>query len=132
MYILKIVLDNSITSLIIYEMYGCQCMILKEINIIFVSVIICSIVDSLVITSSWRRRNRYYSALVQKCFLRKETSTYWKLKDKIIKLFKHHSTVVLLYYASPSNQQSVLWLIGVLIVQQHLLEKPQHLVRSIF
>ena len=42
MYILKIVL--------IHEMYGSQYMILKEIRIIFVSMIICSIADHLIIT----------------------------------------------------------------------------------
>ena len=36
----------------IYEVYGCQCMILKKINIILVSVIICSIVDNLSNTST--------------------------------------------------------------------------------
>ena len=44
--------DNLTKSYMIYEMYGCQCMILKEINIIFVSVIMCSIFGNLINTST--------------------------------------------------------------------------------
>ena len=64
---------------------GCQCMILKEINI-SLSVIICSIVGNLMNISIWKKRNKHYSVLVQKCLFWKETSTYWKFKDKIFKL----------------------------------------------
>ena len=60
MYILKIVL--------IHEMHGCQYMILKEIRTIFVSMIICSIADHLTITYTSRKRNKFYSVLIQKCF----------------------------------------------------------------
>ena len=68
-------------------LYGCQCMILKETNIIFVSVIIFSVADNLIITDTWRKWSKYYGILIQKFFLWKETSTYWKIKDKIFKLF---------------------------------------------
>ena len=44
--------DNLTKSYMIYEMYGCQSMILKEINIIFVSVIMCSIFGNLINTST--------------------------------------------------------------------------------
>ena len=60
---------------------------IKEINFVFVFVIICSVTNNLIITSTWRWRKQYYSALIQRCFLGKETPTYWKFKDKISKLF---------------------------------------------
>ena len=44
--------DNLTKSYMIYDMYGCQSMILKEINIIFVSVIMCSIFGNLINTST--------------------------------------------------------------------------------
>ena len=72
----------------IHEMYACKYMILKEIHITFVSMIICSIADHLIIRYTWRKRNKYYSVLIQKCFLWKETSTYGTFKDKIFKLFE--------------------------------------------
>ena len=65
---------------------GCQCMILKEINI-SLSVIICSIVGNLMKISFWKKRSKHYSVLVQEYLFWKETSTYWKFKDKIVKLF---------------------------------------------
>ena len=65
--------DNSAKYFMVREMYGCPCMI-KKINFIFVSVIICSVADNLIITSTWRRRNKYYSVLIQKCF---EWMEYW-------------------------------------------------------
>ena len=78
---------NLTKSFMIREMYACQCMILKEIHIIFVSMIICSIVDYLITAYTWRKRSKYYSILIQKCFSWKENSIYWKFKDKIFKLF---------------------------------------------
>ena len=78
---------HSLKFFMIHKMYGCLCIILKEINIVFLSVIICSTADNLINTSTWRKRTKYYSVLIQKCFLCKETSTYWKFKDKIFKMF---------------------------------------------
>ena len=69
---------------------------IKEINVIFVSVITCSVAGNLIVTSTWRRRNKYYSVLIQKYFLAKETSTYWKLKDNSLSCFKYQSTIVFL------------------------------------
>ena len=69
----------------IYEINGCLCIILKEIHIFFVSMIISSIADHLINTSTQRKRNKYYSVLIQKCFLWNETSTYLKFKDRIFK-----------------------------------------------
>ena len=66
--------DNLTKTFRIHEMYGCQCMILKGINIVLVSVIICSIVDSLINTSTLRERRQVL--LIQKWFLWKETSSY--------------------------------------------------------
>ena len=40
------------------------------------------------ITSTWRKRKKYDSVLIPKCFFWKETSTYWKFKDNIFKLFR--------------------------------------------
>ena len=90
----------------IHEMYGCQCMILKEIKIIFVSVIACSIVGNLINTSTWRKRNK--KVLINKKW--KETFTYWKFKDTSLSCFKHQINIIvaLLFYAvevsSTSNQ----------------------------
>ena len=80
-------------------MYGYQCMILKEINIILVSVVICSIVDNLINTSTWRKRNKCYSPLIQKWFVWKEISTCWQFKNKIFKMCSapnQHSCVIVL------------------------------------
>ena len=33
------------------------------------------------------KKNTYSSVLIRKCFLWKETSTYWKFKDNIFDLF---------------------------------------------
>ena len=71
-------------------------MILKEIRRIFASMIICSVAEHLIITYTWNKK--YYSVTMQKCFLWKETSTYWKFKDRIFKLFKapnQHSCCVI-------------------------------------
>ena len=67
---------HSLKFLMIHKMYGCLCIILKEINIVFVSVIICSIADNLINTSTWSEINKYYSVLIQKYFLWKETFTF--------------------------------------------------------
>ena len=73
----------------IHEMYICQvCMILKEINVIYIFVTIFSIVHSLINSPNWRKRNKYYSVLTQKFFLVKRTFPYWNLKDKLFKLLK--------------------------------------------
>ena len=100
MYI-KNILDNLSKSFLIHEINGCPYMILKEIHVIFVSMIICSIVDHLINTSTWRKRNRHYSVLIQKAFLWKETSTYWKLKDEIFKACAHY--FYHFFYLSPDD-----------------------------
>ena len=78
---------HSLKFFMVHKMYDCLCIILKEINIVFVSVIICLIADNRINTSTWRERNKYCSVLIQKRFLWKETSAYWKFKDKIFKFF---------------------------------------------
>ena len=78
---------HSLKFFMVHKMYDCLCIILKEINIDFVSVIICLIADNRINTSTWRERNKYCSVLIQKRFLWKETSAYWKFKDKIFKFF---------------------------------------------
>ena len=55
--------DNK--SFMVHEMYGCQCIMLKEIHIIFVYMIICLIADNFINTSTWRKRNTYCSVLIQ-------------------------------------------------------------------
>ena len=49
--------DNLGKSYTIHEMYECQCMLLKEANI-FVSMIIVSIVEDLINTSTWKKRKK--------------------------------------------------------------------------
>ena len=78
---------HSLKFFMVHKMYDCLCIILKEINIDFVSVIICLIADNRINTSTWGERNKYCSVLIQKRFLWKETSAYWKFKDKIFKFF---------------------------------------------
>ena len=96
---------HSLKFSMVHKMYGCPYIILKEINIVFLSVIICSIADNLINTSTWKERNKYYSVLIQKWFLWKETSTYWKFKDKIFKLFwalnQHNCCVIVLWTFLP-------------------------------
>ena len=52
----KSICQNSFDDLrkffVIHKMYDCLCIIMKEINIVFVSVIICSIADNLINTST--------------------------------------------------------------------------------
>ena len=55
----------------IHKVYDRVCIILKEINMVFVSVIICSIADQLINTSTWKVTNKYYSVLIKTCFLLK-------------------------------------------------------------
>ena len=78
--------DELTKSCMIHEMYGCQCRMLTGINL-FLSIIFFSIVNNLINTFIWRKRNKYYNAIIQKCFFCKKTSTYWKFKDKIFELF---------------------------------------------
>ena len=44
--------DNLTNSFTIHEMYGCECMTLKEMNIILVFLMICSFIDSIIDTSA--------------------------------------------------------------------------------
>ena len=74
MYILKIVLIiRQNPSWFVKCMAVNVWYYIKQINLIFVTVI-CSVADNLMITSTWSRRNKYYSVLTQKCFKWME---YW-------------------------------------------------------
>ena len=73
----------------IHEMYGCHGMILMGINIILASVIICSIVENLIITSNLRKRNNYYSELMQKLFCEKKLPYIENLRIKSLSCFKY-------------------------------------------
>ena len=81
--------DNYTKSFMIHEMYGCHGMILMGINIILASVIICSIVENLIITSNLRKRNNYYSELMQKLFCEKKLPYIENLRIKSLRCFKH-------------------------------------------
>ena len=122
----------------IHKMYDCLCIILNEINIVFVSVIICSIADYLINIYTWRERNKYYSVLIQKCFLWKEIFSYWKFKDKN-DFFEHpiffnqhffNCCVIVLWKFLPLVISLLSeWSIDNL---QYFLAKFRHSVRSIF
>ena len=81
--------ENYTKSFMIHEMYGCHCMILMGINIILASVIIRSIVENLIITSSLMKRNNYYSELMQKLFCEKKLPYIENLRIKSLRCFKH-------------------------------------------
>ena len=72
----------------IHEMYGCQCMIMKEIKIIFVSMIICSTVGSLINTSpegketSIDKKNEKKLPLIE------------NLRIKSLSCFKHQINII--------------------------------------
>ena len=80
--------DNYTKSFMIHEMYGCHYMILMGINIL-ASVIIRSIVENLIIKSSLRKRNNYYSELMQKLFCEKKLPYIENLRIKSLRYFKH-------------------------------------------
>ena len=69
----------------IHEMYGCQCMILKKIKIIFVSLIICSVVGNLNNTSAWRKRI-------------KDVSLIENLRIKSLSCFKHQMNIIIVFF----------------------------------
>ena len=126
--------DNLTNCFTIHEMYDCQCIILKEMNIVFVTLSICSIVNNLISTSSWRNRNKYYRIQIQKLFSSKDTSTYWKFKNKSLNCFKHqiNIVVVLLSCRYFYHYWSVCWVNKVLMKLLYFFAKGQHSVRSIF
>ena len=76
--------DNITHSFTMNKMYHYQYMKLKEINIVFVSSIVCLIIDNLINTSIWRKRNKYYNINLTILLFWKESFTYWKCKDKIL------------------------------------------------
>ena len=97
----------SLKFFMIHKMYGSLCLILKELNFVFVSVITCSIDDNLINTSTWRKRNRYYNVLIKK-FLFIEN-----LRIKFLSIFQHqiNITVMLLSRGSFStSNQSFEWM----------------------
>ena len=51
-FYIKNIADNLTKSFMIHEINGCLCMMLKEMHIIFVPMIICSIADHLINTST--------------------------------------------------------------------------------
>ena len=57
---------NLTKSFMIHEMHGCQCMILKGINIALVSVIIWSIADNLINTSTLREKKQVFQCTKSK------------------------------------------------------------------
>ena len=73
---------HSLKFFMIQKMYGFLCIIRKEINIVFVSVIICSIADNFINTSTWRERNKYYSVLIQNTFCEKKLPLIENLRIK--------------------------------------------------
>ena len=90
---------HSLKFFMIHKMYSCLCITLKEIDLVFVSVIICSIADNLINTSIWRERNKYYSELIQKCFFcEKKLPFIQNLRIKYPSCFKNqiNMNVVLL------------------------------------
>ena len=72
MYMLRIVLIIGQSPSWFMKKNGCPCIILKEIGIISVPMIISSITDHVLNTSTLRKRNKYYSVLVPKCFCEKK------------------------------------------------------------
>ena len=96
----------SLKFFMIHKMYGSLCLILKELNFVFVSVITCSIDDNLINTSTWRKRNRYYNVLIKKLFIE-------NLRIKFLSIFQHqiNITVMLLSRGSFStSNQSFEWM----------------------
>ena len=80
-------------------MYDCQCMILKEINIIFAFVIICFPTTS----PLYPPEGEETSITVYKfknTFCEKELLLIENLRKKILSCFKHQSAAALLSYGS--------------------------------
>ena len=124
--------DHLTQSFMIYEMCGYQCMITKGIHIIFVSMTICSIAKALIITYTWRKRNKYYSVLIQKYFCEKKLPFIENLRIKSLSCFKHQINIIVLLSCAVEMSSTSNQCFGVLIVLQHFLAKLQHSVKSIF
>ena len=75
--------NNLTNSFTIHETDDCQCVIPKEINI-FVTLIICSIVNSLIITSY---KFTVYKYTISKIIFLKRNFQLLKTKDKTFNLF---------------------------------------------
>ena len=92
----------------IHEMHGCQCMILKEIKIIFVSMIICSIVGNPTHPPEGKETS------INNLKNEKKLPLTENLRLKSLSCFKHQINKIVF----------VLWCGGVL-------GKPQHSVKSV-
>ena len=62
-------------------MDDCQCVILKEINV-FLSLIICPIVNNLINTSTSRKRNKYHGYKFKNYFSEKKLPLTENLRIK--------------------------------------------------
>ena len=67
--------------------YIINCVILKKINV-FVSLIICPIVNNLINTSTKKKWKKYHGIQTKKCFFWKEAFYNWKRKDKLFNTFE--------------------------------------------
>ena len=63
-------------------MYGCQCMTLKEIIIIFILLITCSIIHNPINATNLKKSNKYYSTQTQKMFFEKKLQLIENLRIK--------------------------------------------------
>ena len=97
----------SLKFFMIHKIYGSLCVILKELNFVFVPVKICSIADNVINTSNWRKRNSYCNVLIRKCLFIEN------LRIKFLSFFQHQIsiTVMLLSCGSFStSNQSFEWM----------------------
>ena len=101
---------HSLKFFMIHKMYGCLCITLKEIDLVFVSVIICSIADNLINTSIWRERNKYYSELIRKYFFcEKKLPLIQNLRVKYPSCFKDQITINAVLLSCGSLIKSRAW-----------------------
>ena len=101
---------HSLKFFMIHKMYGCLCITLKEIDLVFVSVIICSIADNLINTSIWRERNKYYSELIQKRFFcEKKLPLIQNLRTKYSSCFKDQININVVLLSCGSLIKSRAW-----------------------
>ena len=97
---------HSLKFFMIHKMYGCLCIILKEIDLIFVSVI----ADNLINTSIWRERNKYYSELIQKRFFcEKKLPLIQNLRIKYSSCFKDQININVVLLSCGSLIKSRAW-----------------------
>ena len=71
----------------IHEIYCYQCMILKEIDTIFVSLIMRSIAHNFISTSTWKEKEKVLQYTNLKMLFVKWNFHLLKFKDKTFKLF---------------------------------------------